>query len=365
MLQDQEAGTSATARGSVRRSTTRIGFFAGGTTIKTVPVSGGSVSSLNVPGGSFADWEGDTIVFFAQGQLYAIDTSGRTPAEPLGFSSAGRVILREPSFLPEGRRFLYTEDGNGESAGIRVGSLDSSESMTLLPTVSTVNYVPTSRSSGTGFLVFREGTTLVAQRFDPDRLELTGPVLDVVDKVRSRNGTPPVVLFSASASGTLAYQTAGEDELFWFDRNGRKLESLGLPGTYDTDQFLRFPSSVRRDPAIEAWMDAHPGELGGMARYWFDVMRHSGDDVRELLHDGCPVACVGDGAFAYVNAFKAHVNVGFFRGAELADPHGLLEGTGKFMRHVKLRPGLGVDSTALGKLIDRAYGDMKRRLEAG
>src|SRR5215468_7737792 len=93
-------------------------------------------------------------------------------------------------------------------------------------------------------------------------------------------------------------------------------------------------------------------------------MRDCGNDVRELLHDGHPTACVGDAAFAYVNAFKAHVNVGFFRGAEIADPEGLLEGTGKFMRHVKLRPERDVDATTLVKLIETAYRDMKARLQA-
>ena len=92
-------------------------------------------------------------------------------------------------------------------------------------------------------------------------------------------------------------------------------------------------------------------------------MRNCGDDVRELLHDGHPTACVTDAAFAYVNAFTAHVNVGFFRGAELADPAGLLEGTGKLMRHVKLRPGGDVDEKALTRLIKTAYTDMQRRLK--
>lgn len=113
---------------------------------------------------------------------------------------------------------------------------------------------------------------------------------------------------------------------------------------------MRFPKSVERDPAIDLWMHQHADELGAIAQRWFEVMRRCGDDVRELLHDGHPTACVGDAAFAYVNAFKAHVNVGFFRGAEIADPKGLLEGTGKFMRHVKLSPERDVDSTALMKL---------------
>jgi hypothetical protein len=106
-------------------------------------------------------------------------------------------------------------------------------------------------------------------------------------------------------------------------------------------------------------MREHDGELGAIARRWFEVMRGCGDDVRELLHDGHPTACVEDAAFAYVNAFKAHVNVGFFRGAKIADPEGLLEGTGKFMRHVKLRPDQNVDNQALMKLIRIAYTDTK------
>ena len=125
---------------------------------------------------------------------------------------------------------------------------------------------------------------------------------------------------------------------------------------------LRFPTSVKRDPEIEVWMRAHAGELGRIAQRWFEVMRACGDDVRELLHDGHPTACVGDAAFAYVNAFTAHVNVGFFRGAEIPDPQGLLEGTGRFMRHVKLRPERPIDEIALRRLIETAYRDMQRRL---
>lgn len=127
---------------------------------------------------------------------------------------------------------------------------------------------------------------------------------------------------------------------------------------------FRFPNSVKRDPAIEIWMRDHSGPLGVIAHRWFEVMRGCGDDVRELLHDGHPTACVGDAAFGYVNAFTAHVNVGFFRGAEIADPQRLLEGTGKFMRHVKLRPESDVDAMALTKLIATAYRDMRVRLKA-
>jgi len=128
-------------------------------------------------------------------------------------------------------------------------------------------------------------------------------------------------------------------------------------------RLMRFPSAVQRDKAIDAWMRAHADALGEIAGSWFEVMRHCGDDVRELLHDGHPTACVHDAVFAYANAFTAHVNVGFFRGAELDDPNGLLQGTGKFMRHVKLRPGQPVDNEALRTLIQSAYVDMRQRLE--
>ena len=128
---------------------------------------------------------------------------------------------------------------------------------------------------------------------------------------------------------------------------------------------MRFPSAVRRDPGIDAWMHRHSGPLGAIAQRCFEVMRACGEDVREILHDGHPTACVDDAAFGYVNVFKAHVNVGFFRGAEIADPHGILVGTGKFMRHVKLRPEHDIDAAALRKLIEAAYTDMKSRVEGG
>jgi len=129
------------------------------------------------------------------------------------------------------------------------------------------------------------------------------------------------------------------------------------------DALFEFPNAVRGDSAVEAWFDIQPDELGMIARRWFEVMRGCGEDVRELLHDNHPTACVGELAFGYVNAFTAHVNVGFFQGTELADPHGLLEGTGKFIRHVKLRPGVDVDTEALTKLIKDAYTDIKCREE--
>jgi len=127
------------------------------------------------------------------------------------------------------------------------------------------------------------------------------------------------------------------------------------------EQILKFPGGLKRDAAVDAWLQQRSGDLGSIAWAWFARMRECGDDVRELLHDHHPTVCVDDAAFAYVNVFRDHVNVGFFHGASLPDPAGLLEGTGRRMRHVKLRPGVAIDAPALDALIAASYSDIKVR----
>ena len=128
------------------------------------------------------------------------------------------------------------------------------------------------------------------------------------------------------------------------------------------DQLFRLPSAAHRDPRFDAWFAAPDHELRLLVRPWFERMRALGPDVTETMADGHPVVCVGEAAFAYVDAFSAHAAVGFFRGAMLDDPAGLLEGAGKRMRHVKLRWGQAVDEAALGALIEAAYRDIRLRL---
>ena len=129
------------------------------------------------------------------------------------------------------------------------------------------------------------------------------------------------------------------------------------------DDLFRLSGAVRRDPRIESWFSGFADPFRLMTRTWFERMRRCGEDVRELLHDGCPVACAGDAAFGYVNAYTSHACVGFHHGATLADPAHLLEGQGKRMRHVKLRPGGYLDEESLGNLIAAAYDDVRQRLD--
>ena len=130
-------------------------------------------------------------------------------------------------------------------------------------------------------------------------------------------------------------------------------------------ELLRFDGTLEHDAAIDVWMKDHGGASGDIARKWFEAMRQCGDEVREVLHDGCPVACFGDAAFAYVNVFASHVNVGFYQGSALPDAAHMLVGEGKFMRHVKLRPGTATNAAALARLIEAAYADIKARVENG
>lgn len=129
----------------------------------------------------------------------------------------------------------------------------------------------------------------------------------------------------------------------------------------DADALFLLPSAVRRDPAVEAWFDLLD-PMRAMVQPWFERIRALGPDVTETLHDHMPTACVGQAAFAYVNAFTAHAAIGFFHGSSLPDPSELFEGSGKRMRHVKLKPGADVDEAALAALIGAAYADVRARI---
>jgi hypothetical protein len=148
-------------------------------------------------------------------------------------------------------------------------------------------------------------------------------------------------------------------------RNRPRRVALDLRGLIGVSEIFRLSGGVKRDPAVDLWFAEGPSELRSIAREWFEQMRQGGDDVRELMHDGCPVACVDDAPFGYVNSFASHVNVGLFYGALLEDPEGLLEGSGKRMRHVKLKTGSQTNAAALNRLIDAAYQDIRTRLSAG
>jgi hypothetical protein len=137
---------------------------------------------------------------------------------------------------------------------------------------------------------------------------------------------------------------------------------VSLPFDQAMYPLLRFTGVPEQPVAIAAWFDARPAVLAALARPWLARFRDCGADVRIILHDGCPIACVEDAPFGLVNVFSAHAAVGFFHGATLPGTGVVLAGAGRYMRHVKLRPGHPVDAASLTALIDAAYNDVRRRL---
>jgi len=113
---------------------------------------------------------------------------------------------------------------------------------------------------------------------------------------------------------------------------------------------------------LSIWLEGKAEVLRPIAEKWFKAIQQCGPDVQSVFHDNYPIGCIENAPFAYVNAYTSHVNLGFFYGAFLPDEKGLLEGTGKRMRHVKLRPEKSIDEEALKQLLTIAYADVKERL---
>lgn len=147
------------------------------------------------------------------------------------------------------------------------------------------------------------------------------------------------------------------------DALSRRVPS-GLPGLTIVPNIFRVSAASKTGADVDAWLATVNNQLRDIARVWIARMRACGDDVGILIHDGCPVACVGDAPFAYVNAFAAHVNIGFFYGASLEDPGRLLIGAGKRMRHVKIGPQNDIDVETIHGLLRAAHADIGVRLTA-
>lgn len=129
-----------------------------------------------------------------------------------------------------------------------------------------------------------------------------------------------------------------------------------------TNRLLRFDGKDLQNIDFEPWLEQKPGALHLLARKWFEAIKNCGPDVVDIFHDHYPIGCVGDAPFAYVNVFSQHVNLGFFYGAELPDPSGLLEGKGRRMRHIKLRVEMDINDQEILTILQHAYLDIKERI---
>lgn len=128
------------------------------------------------------------------------------------------------------------------------------------------------------------------------------------------------------------------------------------------EKLLLYTGKDLQDLTMDVWLKDKAPALQRLAIKWFNEIKNCGDDVQDIFHDGYPIACVNNAPFAYVNIFTSHANVGFFYGADLKDKKGILEGIGKRMRHIKIKPGLAQDEKEILDLIKGSYMDIKRRL---
>lgn len=118
---------------------------------------------------------------------------------------------------------------------------------------------------------------------------------------------------------------------------------------------MRVKATKPRDPAVEAYVKGQKGEVGETTRWLVDLVRETVPASTEAMYHGSPKFCLPDGTwFCYVATYTRHVNLGFVQGTTMDDPDGLLEGTGKRLRHVRLEGPRAVPKTKLVRLLKQA-----------
>ncbi|MEE9231601.1 MAG: protein kinase, partial [Acidobacteriota bacterium] len=218
-----------------------LGFFAQGK-LKRIKIVGGPVLTLcdaaDARGGT---WSQENVIVFAGDSihpLFKVSAAGGEPTQVTELDKSQREEThRFPHFLPDGRHFLYATripGGGGEPKRvvIMVGSIDSDERKSILETSGNAAYA-------SNHLLFSHTQTLMAQRFDPDRLELIGDAVPIAENLQFDNLYNRVG-FSVSRNGILAYQSttppAASDRV-WYDRSGTQVWIVGEPAIY-TDHSL-------------------------------------------------------------------------------------------------------------------------------
>jgi Tol biopolymer transport system component len=232
--------------------------------LRRADIAGGPAQTLFEisDGGGGGDWSRDGVILVGgRGLIRVPATSGEPiPATTLD-TSRGETFHRFPSFLPDGKHFLYLRlSSKPENTGIYVGSLDAKPDQQdlkrLLPADAGAIYAPLP-GSRTGYLLFLRQDSLMAQPFDPGRLELSGEAHPIA---QAGNGGPGVGgYFSASTTGALAYRSLpaggpGTLRIAVLDRQGKLLTSVGELGTYVTPSFSPDETQVVYARSGDIWL---------------------------------------------------------------------------------------------------------------
>jgi Tol biopolymer transport system component len=253
-----------------------IGFFVDAK-LKRMDIDGGSVQTLaSAPAGAGGDWNRDGTILFSSNPgrpILRISPRGGEPAAVTRFESPQQGSQTYPRFLADGRHFLFFMTGRLENRGVYIGNLDGLDTRRLFDADTAAVY------AAAGYLLFVREGKLLAQGFDPVRLEPTGDPLPVAEHV---NGGTVV---SASAAGPVVYRTpspdSGQRYLAWIDRSGR-----------ETSRVV-YSDAAGLGPSL-----SHDGRRIGMFRYvngnmdiwsydterraWDRITFDSGDDIYPL-----------------------------------------------------------------------------------
>jgi serine/threonine protein kinase len=236
-----------------------IAFFAQGK-LQKIPATGGPVQILcSVSQAHGGTWNRDGVIVLPlslTSGLFQVSASGGTPV-PLagsGHSSSGFAGV-SPEFLPDGRHFLYQNMRRLEGRGIFAGSLDGTAAVHLLPDESGASYIPAAGASGKdGYLVFRRGGVLMAQRFNPTVLRLSGEASPIAERI---GGNTLWAAFSVSENGTLVYALDGGAsalQLAWWDRSGNLVGRFGPPGFYENFRLGPDEKRIAFSENVDVWV---------------------------------------------------------------------------------------------------------------
>jgi serine/threonine protein kinase/Tol biopolymer transport system component len=240
-----------------------LGFFADGK-LKKVSASGGQPLTLcDAPDGKGGAWSADGVILFAPQATVPIQRVSQLGGEPVDVTTfseeRGDESHRHPRFLPDGKHFLYLArfaQGYDEGHAIIAASLDGGEQKVVVRSPAAAEYA-------SGHLLFLRERTLMAQPFDPDRLELSGEPFPVADTVVLISTGTAQAVFSASQTGVLAFQggTLSADlVLRWRGRDGSNLETIGEPA--------RFTDDVRLSPTEETALVQIRADEGSNRDLW-------------------------------------------------------------------------------------------------
>ena len=206
-----------------------LAFSAAGK-LERVDISGGApqfiCSAPFLLGGA---WNPDGVILFGSYQgLMKVSASGGAPSLLTKLdTSRGEVEHIIPSFLPDGRHFLYLRNP-GAARGMYLGSLDAAdEKPRAKPLVAGGGvYAPASDLEHGRIVFLQSNGALMAQAFDVSRAKMEGDPVPIAEGVNNA---------SVSANGVLAYTRGGTTPLqfTWFDRQGKVLGTVGEPGIFD------------------------------------------------------------------------------------------------------------------------------------